>query len=324
MDTPLLNVLRKVIFFSLIIIITLSSISSAVIANNKITDRTTLYSEKQVNISFESSGYTLYGEIYYPSDESEVYPGIVFCEGLGGFIDAYNWLPKAIASQGYVVLIYDPPGQGRSEGVFPARGINLRLLNLYYRFGSISETIYHYFSGECVLAARDAITYLTEESPVKNIVNDTCIGLVGHSLGGITVSEAAAIDDRVDAVIALSHANPQKVKDIDIPIQFQVGGFDIPLFSVPILRRCYSKAQTPKEIITIKHGTHWGFTTAFGPLCPCPRWQKDICIQYSIGWFDYFLKNKQEAYNTITTGTDHLSRIVKSKYNFGDGDIILE
>ncbi len=88
--------------------------------------------------------------------------------------------------------------------------------------------------------------------------------------------------------------------------------------------QCYKKANTPKELIAIQGGTHFGFSTALGPLCPCPRWQKDICLRYSIGWFDYYLKNKSDAYEIITTGTDHLSRFVKSRYNFGDGDIILQ
>jgi dienelactone hydrolase len=279
---------------------------------------------KQVNISFESNKYTLYGEIYYPSNETEMYPGIVFCEGHGGYISAYDWIPKALAEDGYVVLIFDLPGQGKSEGIFPIRSINIPILNIYFRYTFLIETPIHYVLREWTTATSDALTYLLEESPVKNMINNTSIGLIGHSLGGITVTETAVIDERVDAVVALSQGNPLIIGKIDVPIQVQGGCFDIGTYSIPIISRCYSKANTPKELIAIEGGTHLGFSTAFGSLCPCPRWQKDICLRYAIGWFDYFLKNKTDAYEAITTGTDHLSRFIKSRYNFGDGDRILE
>ena len=274
-------------------------------------------------VTFKSNNYTLYGEIYYPSQASETYPGIVFCEGLGAYVSAYSWIPKALAKEGYVVLIYDPPGQGKSEGIFPGGGISIPILNLYLRFGTFLETTYHYLNHDDVDALEDALTYLLSESPVKDIVNKSSIGFIGHSLGGITVTDAAAQDSRVKAVVALSHGNCLIIDKINVPIQFQGGGFDLPLFSVPIMRRCYSKANTPKELVMIEHGTHIGFTTAFGPLCLCPRWQKDIIIHYAVGWFDYFLKNKSEAYGIITTGVDHLSRVFRSKYNFGDGEHLL-
>lgn len=278
---------------------------------------------EMINVTFESNNYTLYGEIYYPSEVSGTYSGIVFCEGLGAYVSAYSWIPKALAKEGYVVIIYDPPGQGKSDGISPGGGVSFPILNLYFRFGTILETSYHYLNHDCVDALEDALTYLLNESPVKDIVNKTSIGFIGHSLGGITVTDAAAQDSRVKAVIALSHGNCLLIDKINVPIQFQGGGFDLPLFSVPIMLRCYSKANTPKELVMIKHGTHIGFTTAFGPLCLCPRWQKDIIVHYAVGWFDYFLKNKSEGYDTITSGVDHLSKIFRSRYNFGDGEHLL-
>lgn len=321
----------KIMIIAIIIqLLCVSLISGAVSESSNVIKKDFLYNEKQensinqVNISFESSNYTLYGEIFYPLNVSKTYPGIVFCEGHGGYISAYDWIPKALAEEGYVVLIFDLPGQGKSEGIFPIRSINIPILNIYFRYTFLIETPIHYVLREWTTATSDALTYLLEESPVKNMINNTSIGLIGHSLGGITVTETAVIDERVDAVVALSQGNPLIISKIDVPIQFQGGCFDLGTYSIPIISRCYSKANTPKELIAIEGGTHLGFSTAFGPLCPCPRWQKDICLRYAIGWFDYFLKNKTDAYETITTGTDHLSRFIKSRYNFGDGDRILE
>lgn len=275
-----------------------------------------------IPITFESSNYTLYGEIYYPYEQSGTYPGIVFCEGFAGYIEAYNWLPKALAEQGYVVLLYDYPGQGRSEGIFGNRNISIPSLNFYFRYSVLFEVPLHYRRDELVIATMDAVTYLTEESPVRNLVDTTSIGLIGHSLGSFTVTETAAVDRRIDAVVALSQGNIRDAEKIDVPIQFQAGCFDS-TWSIPIASLCYKNANPPKELITIQYGTHIGFTAAFGRYCLCPQWQKEICLYYALGWFDYFLKDKPEAYEKITTGSNHLSKVIRSRYNFGEGEHFL-
>ena len=278
---------------------------------------------KQVNISFESSGYTLYGEIYYPSNETKIYPAVIFCEGYYAYTGSYNWIVNALAENGYVVMIFDYPGQGRSEGIFKNRRIFFPGLYLYLRLGVKIETPIQYLLGRWITATSDAITYLLEESLVKDMINNTSIGIIGHSLGGIAATKTATKDDRIDCVIALTHSNPCIVSDCHVPIQFQGGGFDRGYYSVPILLSSYSKANTPKELIMIKHGTHTGFSNSWGSFCHCPKWQKEICLRYAVGWFDYFLKQNENAYDVITTGTNHLSKIITSMYNFGDGNHIL-
>jgi pimeloyl-ACP methyl ester carboxylesterase len=289
-----------------------------------INSSTKIQNINQINVTFNSSGYELYAEIYYPLNTSNIYPVVVFCEGLNGYIDAYNWIPKALAEENYVTMVFDPPGQGISEGLFPIKSYSIPFLNLYVRSFATFEAVIHYFSREWVAATSDAITYLLEQSEVKGLIDSSKVGLIGHSLGGITVTETAANDDRVDAVVALSQGNPLFINKIKVPIQFQGGGFDLGTYSVPILSRCYKKVDPPKELIIIKFGTHFGFSTALNQFNPCPPWQKEVCFRYAQGWFDYFLKDDLEAYEIITTGHEHLSKIIQSKYNLGDGDQILE
>ena len=278
---------------------------------------------ENITINFTSNNYTLYGEIYYPSNATGTYPGIVCCEGFAGYVSAYNWIPKALAEQGYVAFIFDQPGQGFSEGDSPIRTHYFPFFNLLIRPSLFTETPIHFSKGEWITAAHDAITYLVEQSPVKQFVNTTCIGLIGHSLGGLTVTEIAANDTRVDAVVALSQGDPLSVPKLSVPIQFQGGDFDYSTHSVGILLSCYPKANTPKELVFIEHGTHFGFTTAFEMFCPCPQWQKNVSLQYAIGWFDYFLKHDIHAYEIITTNTDYLSKWIPSRYNFeGDDHVI--
>lgn len=279
---------------------------------------------QRMQVTFTSSNYTLYGELYYPSNASGTYPGIVCCEGFAGYVSAYNWIPQALAEQGYIAFIYDPPGQGFSEGMAPLKAIYLPRLNLFIRPSLFVETPIHFSQGTWITAARDAITYLTDKSPVRMLVNASCIGLIGHSLGGLTVTEVAAHDSRVDAVVALSQGDSEDINTITIPVQFQGGGFDLSTHSISILLSCYKKVNARKELVVIAHGTHLGFTTAFNKFCPCPKWQKEICLVYAIGWFDYFLKNQPGALRTITTSIPHLSHLILSRYNFGDGDHVLE
>jgi pimeloyl-ACP methyl ester carboxylesterase len=277
----------------------------------------------QINVTYESGNYTLYGEIYYPKDITKLYPAIIFCEGNGGYINAYNWISIAIAKEGYVAMIFDFPGQGKSEGLNPVLGISFPVLNIYLRFGHFLYARIHYKSGDFFKATTDSIDYLLEKSPVTQIINKSTIGLIGHSLGGVIVTEVASKDNRIDTVIALSHGEPSIIANITIPIQFQLGSFDM-TSSIPTILSCYQKANSPKELISIACSTHLGFTTVFSSLCPCPSWQKPICLTYAIGWFDYFLKNETGSYETITKGTSHLSKIIPSRYIFDEEEHILK
>ena len=285
------------------------------------------YPEKQpiVNESFtfESNGYKLYGELYYPNTNKDSYPALVFCEGLPAYISAYSWLGKALAEKGYAVIMFDPPGLGKSEGLFSLRNVSFPYLNLFFRFGSYAETPYQYLSRHWTVAASDALDYLLLSSSLAGKIDSSKIGIIGHSLGGITATETAARDPRFKAVVALSHGNPLFMRRIQAPVQFICGGFDLALQSLPVSCSCYQIAAYPKEIIVLKRCNHIGFTTTFGSFCPCPDWQKEMIIRYATGWFDYFLLDKIEAYPVITSRTAYVSKLDISQYNFNGENILL-
>ncbi|MCJ7572496.1 MAG: alpha/beta fold hydrolase [Candidatus Thermoplasmatota archaeon] len=282
-----------------------------------------IYEISQLNITFESCGYSLYGEIYYPTNKTDRFPGIVFCEGGGGYVSAYSWIPKALAKQGYVTFIFDFPGQGKSEGILPSYAIDIPRLNLFLRFGASLEATIHSRMGIWMKVTKDAITFLISENPVNYLVNSSNIGLIGHSLGGFAVTGSAAQQENIKAIVALSHAHTQLIDELTVPVQFQCGDLDIKTKSIFSVLESYKKANSPKELIAISGGTHAGFTTVLGSFCPCPSWQKDICLRFATAWFDYFLKHDIAAYYIITSGCDHLSTIIASRYNFGEGEYIL-
>ncbi len=275
------------------------------------------------SFTFESNGYKLYGELYYPNTDQESYPALVFCEGLPAYISAYNWLGKALAEKGYAVIMFDPPGLGKSEGLFNFRNVTFPYFNLFFRFGSYAETPYQYLFRHWTTAASDSLDYLLESSSIAGKIDTSKIGIIGHSLGGITATETAARDPRFKAVVALSHGNPMFMKRIQVPVQLICGGLDIPLQSIPVTYSCYQKANYPKEIIMLKGCNHIGFTTAFGSYCPCPDWQKEMVVRYATGWFDYFLLENIEAYSVITSKTAYVSNFGISQYNFNGEEIPL-
>lgn len=71
-------------------------------------------------------------------------------------------------------------------------------------------------------------------------------------------------------------------------------------------------------------GTHLSFMNKLYPFCLIPKWQKEIIMHYSLAWFNYYLKNDENAYQDITNGYDNLSKLVKSRYNMGEGEKYLE
>lgn len=83
-----------------------------------------------VNVSFlDRWGALLRGQIYaplsgarHPDTEallSPPYPGLVFVPGNTGGRGPYEWAAEDLAERGYVVLVFDPQGQGSSETLAP-------------------------------------------------------------------------------------------------------------------------------------------------------------------------------------------------------------
>lgn len=280
---------------------------------------------EEISVSFRSGKYELYGEVFYPRDISSKYPIVIFCIGNPGYVSAYRWFAKEIAKEGYVVMIFDPPGLGYSEGVFPSWNLSLNSLNLFFRYFAPLETPLHYYTGEWKRAVLDAISFLLSFENTKYLVDRESLALIGHSLGGATVIDVASEDSyNFSAVVAISFTDIKKVKDVKAPTLFISG--DLDFFSIFALITLFSYKITnpPRELIMIQSATHLGFTTVGYTKNPAPPWQKKISLYYTINWLDYFVKGKVEAYNNLTTPLPHLSKIFHSRYNFDGKDHILK
>jgi fermentation-respiration switch protein FrsA (DUF1100 family) len=129
------------------------------------------------SIEFESSGLTLRGSLYVP-DGSRKYPAIVLTHGFGlvrSMFDDHNY-PAVLASAGFVVLVYDNPNIGESDGE-PRQELD----PIAQQRGYV-----------------DAITLLC----CNDRVDANRIGIWGSSFSGGHVLAVAAADRRVACVVS--------------------------------------------------------------------------------------------------------------------------
>jgi len=254
-----------------------------------------------------------YGEydaiIYYPAkrdgcgapkDTSGApYPGIVVANGFAGPGWTMTWLPKHLASHGYVAMVFSPPvlvlpdpwqwGKGFTEGMDELGYQNRR-----------------------------------EFSPIHGILDTNTFGAIGLSVGGGGCILATEADSRIDAAVGLApfyvdlddvegiweimaqfHKDVYEAcENITVPIQLQVGQND--RFVQPNwVEAAYDDVPntTTKEFLVIEGASHGGYIDTWiapvadaieqllggGNTCGFDE-QHRRAQKYFTSWFQYHLK----------------------------------
>ncbi len=126
-------------------------------------------------IVFGSYGLRLQGKILFPDRLNINFPipGAVLCHGFGASHRAVKASARILASKGIATLIFDFRGHGLSEGIV---------------------------DGKMVEDVIDAWNFLSQFPGVDN----KRIGLIGHSLGAMSVIMAAKKINNLKALVALS------------------------------------------------------------------------------------------------------------------------
>ncbi|HGM4956288.1 alpha/beta fold hydrolase, partial [Pseudomonas aeruginosa] len=131
---------------------------------------------QRLNVEFRSEGVALRGWLYLPEARAER-PAIVMTHGFSGVKEQYlDRYAEVFAAAGFVVLLYDHPNFGDSDGE-PRQEIDPVMQRRGYR---------------------DAITWLGAQARV----DASRIGIWGTSYSGGHVLEVAALDRRVKCVVA--------------------------------------------------------------------------------------------------------------------------
>jgi dienelactone hydrolase len=183
-------------------------------------------------------GATLSGRVWATAAGPAKRPGIVITDGSVQANEQLYWYAaQALAKDGYVVLTFDPQGQGQSdtfgqapdqeEGV-PAQSdgrpfydgtedaLNFLLSTPRHPYAPVAScttgTSHAAKQGERVKQGLDAAY-----NPFWNLLNTRKIGLAGHSYGALGVSYIAQWDPRVSAVVAWDNLGPAAPEGAEVP-----------------------------------------------------------------------------------------------------------
>ena len=168
------------------------------------------------------NGSTISGRVWATKSGPEKRPLIVITNGSVQAPEQLYWGQAAtLAKHGYVVLTYDPQGQGRSdtfgEGADQSDGFPSQTGRPFYdntedaldfalstpsepydpRPSCTSGTDHSPKQDRRVAAGLNAAY-----NPLADLVDPSRVGIAGHSLGAAAVSYIGQIDPRVDAIVA--------------------------------------------------------------------------------------------------------------------------
>ncbi|MFX1321393.1 MAG: alpha/beta hydrolase family protein [Promethearchaeota archaeon] len=140
-------------------------------------------------IQFNSSGAKLYANLFYPTkklDFQEKAPLIIYAHGLGSQKDLDPRVPNEFTKRGFYVASIDYRGDGESGG---------HLLD-------INSNPYRNRTGIPAIAqdCSRLLDKLSDMSFFKDI-NESQVGLIGHSLGGMVVLMNGALDKRFKVTV---------------------------------------------------------------------------------------------------------------------------
>lgn len=134
------------------------------------------------------------GRVWKPRGANHRLPGVVIQNGsVQAPETVYWWMAKVLVRAGYVVLTFDPRGQGRSDWQTPMgeQGGNANpavfwngLVDAIDFFRSSPQQPYPH-NGSC---AGTYPTPITASNPYVDTIDADRLGIVGHSLGAVAVS----------------------------------------------------------------------------------------------------------------------------------------
>jgi predicted dienelactone hydrolase len=244
-------------------------------------------------------GRTLVTEVWYPATAAGrdatlrrgKFPLVLLAHGNCGFRTNYEFVSTALAAPGFLVAAPDFPGidkaacdAGPETGLLAEPPVDLAFL----------RTAFHDRAG---VAARFVPS-----------VRGARTGLVGHSLGGYAVLNAAVADRNFAAVVALAPVGTAALGrtiaalDPRLPVLVLAGSADTTLppaaFQVPF----FEALATPSFMVTIQDGTHSGFTDVDGHLAAdALARQQRLTNRYAIAFLERYLVRSRRFARFLTT-----------------------
>ena len=252
-----------------------------------------------------------------PVKAEQLFPIVILSPGNGTNIEFYSSLAGEIASYGYVVVSlnhpYDVPAVELSNGKIAPYDKEQWLLGAEAHQAYIAERIKVRTAD--ALFALSQLENMNTNSPFAGLMDLDSIAVAGHSLGGITASEACKTDSRFKACVNFDglqrggpfsmeeHATPPEQPFLFLTKESQL--------HPKILERFESMPES--YWIVVYGASHQSFTD--GPLLqpslvPFPNQADrlmDFIQTYTLAFLDQTLKGKPDHLLSIQTEREGVS-----------------
>jgi dienelactone hydrolase len=256
-------------------------------------------------------------------------PGVVITNGsVQAPEEVYWWAAQTLAQHGYVVLTWDPQGQGRTDafgsGEDVSRGFPAQQAP---NFVEGTEDALDFFfstkrrpylprrpSGAAKQEARVAAGRAAAYNPLHGMLDRGHVGIAGHSLGAFGVSVVGPADRRVDALVAWDNltaggtnsgaygqADPITPRIPALGFSNDYGLTPTPFTSDPdpeaknAAFEAYRKAGVDVMQLNIRGGTHYEYSYIPNPAFGATLRGMDLAAWYTTAWFDKYLKGRASA-----------------------------
>ena len=235
-----------------------------------------------------------------PVKKDDPFPVVILSPGNGTNIEFYSSLAGEIASHGYIVIginhPYDVPAVQLSNGEIAPYDKDQWLLDTAAHREYISERIKVRTAD--VVFALEQLARMNLAGPFAGMIRMDSVAVAGHSLGGITASEACKADTRLKACLnfdGLQRGGPFSMEETAIPPEqpFLFLTKESQLHPALIER---FESMTESYWVVVHDASHQSFTD--GPLLqpsllPGPN-QADrlmgLIRKYSVAFLDHTLK----------------------------------
>jgi predicted dienelactone hydrolase len=228
------------------------------------------------------------------------YPLVVFSHGFGGCNTQSVFLMEALARAGYSVLAPNHKdarcGNARREGWYPGKLLKARRPPEPFREDQKWTDATYKDRATDVSAVLDSV--LQDKSFAGILIDRDRVGIAGHSLGGYTALGVAGgwpawKDKRIKAVLAMAaycipYVDHGDLPHVNVPVMYQGGTRDLGV--TPTVRRfngAYDLSSAPKYYVEFDGAGHLAWTDL-------NRTYQAMIENYSLAFFDHFLKNKTD------------------------------
>jgi dienelactone hydrolase len=174
------------------------------------------------------------------------YPVVLFSHGLCGIPTQSRFLTPLLASWGFVVVA--PPHPGNTLLDFPTCATPAAIAT------SLQER------PQDVVFVLDRILEADQNpaSPFFGAIDETRVGMTGHSFGGLTTYFVAAIDPRIDVAVPMAPASLAG-SVLHIPSLTLIATKDGVVDNGPT-RTAYERSDAPKMLVEILDAGHYAFS----------------------------------------------------------------